>query len=300
MNRVIGILLVLGFFSGCVCGRRSIDHSVDTLSSKSAPDGWSEVVRYPALDRVFYHPNRRVYCTPDQDGLKYEKVRFPSADGTMLSGWFIPATTPALGTVIHFHGNAQNMTAHYNFVSWVPEGGFNLFVFDYRGYGSSAGRPTRKGVYQDSVAAIKYIKTRKDIDRDKIIVLGQSIGGTNALAAVGANRFDGIAGVVIDSAFSSYKDVSKDHVTAVLGPMAGSLIGNAFSPLCVVDKISPIPLIIIHGTADRIVPYYHGKALHAKAKAPKELWTLKNARHTAALGQYRQQMIPRLLKLFRV
>lgn len=216
----------------------------------------------------------------------------------MLSGWFIPATTPALGTVIHFHGNAQNMTSHYSFVSWLPRNGFNLFVFDYRGYGSSDGTPTREGVYQDSVAAIRCVRARGDIDRDKIIVMGQSLGGANAIAVVGRNRFDGIVGVVIDSAFSSYEEVGKNHVGLLLKPLAGSLLSNAYSPIDFVAEISPIPLIIIHGTADRVVPYYHGKRLHEKAKAPKELWTVKTGRHTEAFSRYRREMIPRLLKRF--
>jgi len=270
MNRVIVAFLACLSFSGCA-----------------------------GVDRAFYHPDAKVYRTPAREGLRYEEVRFPSRDGTMLSGWFVPASAPVLGTVIHFHGNARNMTSHYSFVSWLPRSGFNLFVFDYRGYGSSDGTPTRKGVYQDSVAAIEYVKARDDIDRAKIIVMGQSLGGANAIAAVGGNRFDGIVGVVIDSAFSSYEDVGKDHVGSLLKPLAGSLLGDSYSPIQVVDKISPVPLIIIHGTADRVVPYYHGRRLHEKAKDPKELWTVKNGRHTEALIRYRQAMVPRLLKRFR-
>jgi len=93
---------------------------------------------------LFYQPDRKIYDTPDRHGLKYEEVSFQSKDGTGLSGWFVPAVGKPKGTVIHFHGNAQNMTAHFGFVSWLPEQGFNLFVFDYRGYGKSAGKPDRR------------------------------------------------------------------------------------------------------------------------------------------------------------
>jgi uncharacterized protein len=271
MNRVIIALTACVFFSGCA-----------------------------SVDGVFYYPNKKVYRTPAGEGLAYEEVRFASSDGTKLSGWFVPAVAaPAAGTVIHFHGNAQNMTSHYSFVSWVPHNGFNLFVFDYRGYGASEGSPDREGVIQDSAAAIKYVQARDDVDRNKIIVLGQSLGGANAIAAVGGNEFDGIVGVVVDSAFSSYEDVGKDHVWRLFKPLVGWLIGDAFNPIDYVDKIAPTPLVVIHGTADSVVPYYHGPRLHARAKEPKELWTVDNGRHTDALTRHEAEMIPRLLKRFR-
>jgi fermentation-respiration switch protein FrsA (DUF1100 family) len=254
-------------------------------------------VALAGLDNVFYHPTATEYTTPAKDGYAYEEVTFTSADGTKLSGWFIPATGKAHGTVIHFHGNAQNMSAHYSFVNWLPASGFNLFVFDYRGYGKSEGKISRQGVYEDSVAAVKAIKARTDIDQTKLIIFGQSIGGANALAVAGSNKFEGIVGVAAESAFSSYKSVAGDHV-GLLKPFAWLLIGNKHSPKKVVQNISPIPLVLIHGTADQVVPYKHAQKLLETAKEPKALWTIKNGRHTEALGRYKQQFAPRLHKLF--
>lgn len=248
---------------------------------------------HAGLDSVFYLPDHRIYGTPARDGYAYENVRFNSADGTSLHGWFIPARGMALGTVVHFHGNAQNMTAHYSFVSWLPATGFNLFLFDYRGYGESGGKPSRQGVYEDSVAALEYVKSRTDIDQDKIIVFGQSIGGANALAVVGRNEFDGIAGVATDSAFSSYKRIACDH-TFLLKPLAFCLIGNKHSPERYVVNISPTPLLIIHGTHDPVAPYKHAKRLYEKAEEPKQLWTVKGGGHTSALGADRMTYAPRL------
>ena len=86
---------------------------------------------------IFYQPDRVVYETPAAAGLKFEEVRFASDDGTRLSGWMIPsadaaAPRSAKGTVIHFHGNAQNMTAHWRFAGWLAQRGFNVFVFGDR------------------------------------------------------------------------------------------------------------------------------------------------------------------------
>jgi len=256
------------------------------------------VIAWAGLDNVFYYPDNRGYTTPAADGYKYEEVQFQSKDGTKLSGWFIPAKGKALGTVVHFHGNAQNMSAHYSFVAWLPANGFNLFVFDYRGYGKSEGKISRQGVYEDAVAAVEYIKTRTDIDQNKIILFGQSIGGANALAVAGNNRFQGIAGIATDSAFSSYKGVAMDH-TFLLKPLAALLISNKLSPKHTVQNIAPVPLLIIHGTDDQVVPYKHAQVLLEKAGEPKALWTVQGGQHTEALGPYREKYAPKLLARFK-
>ncbi|MBM4152602.1 MAG: alpha/beta hydrolase [Kiritimatiellaceae bacterium] len=256
-------------------------------------------IAWAGLDRhVFYYPDHQEYTTPEADGYAYEEVQFLSRDGTQLSGWFIPAQGKALGTVIHFHGNAQNMSAHYSFVSWLPANGFNLFVFDYRGYGKSKGTISRKGVYEDSVAAVETIKKRTDIDQSKIILFGQSIGGANALTVAGKNRFDGVVGIATDSAFSSYKGVALDHTT-LLKPLVLILISNRFSPKPVVDQIAPVPLLLIHGTADDVVDYRHATILFEAANEPKELWTIDGGQHTEALGPYSKEYLPKLLARFK-
>lgn len=245
------------------------------------------------LDSLFYHPDHHVYRTPGQDGYAFEDISFTSADGTKLSGWFIPAKGKAHGTVVHFHGNAQNMSAHYSFVSWLPANGFNLFTFDYRGYGKSEGAPSREGVYEDSVAALNYIKSRTDIDQEKLIVFGQSIGGANAIAVVGKNGFEGVVGVATDSAFSTYKSVAAEHA-GWLKPFAYCLVGNKLSPKKYIGGISPTPVLIIHGTQDRVASFKHAERLYKAAGEPKELWKLEGGHHTSALGSGKTEYAPKL------
>ncbi|MFC1468053.1 alpha/beta hydrolase [Verrucomicrobiota bacterium] len=251
------------------------------------------------MDQNFYFPDRKVYRTPADDELEFEEVQFSSADGTRLNGWFIPAQGEALGTVVHFHGNAQNMTAHYSFVSWLPKNGFNLFVFDYRGYGKSEGHPTRDGVHQDSEAAVRYIKSRTDIDQSRIILFGQSIGGANAIAVLGANDFGGIAGIAVESAFSCYRRVASDHITILARPLIPLIVRQTYSPIKAVKDISPIPILFIHGTKDKIVPCYHSERLFEKAGEPKALWKIEGGWHTEALATYEKEYQPRLLRQFK-
>jgi fermentation-respiration switch protein FrsA (DUF1100 family) len=251
---------------------------------------------------LFYYPDGHVYSTPDKLGLPYKETWFSSADGTRLQGWFIPATTPvpALGTVVHFHGNAQNMTSHYQFVAWLPAEGFNVFVFDYRGYGASGGKkPTRQGTFEDGVAALAHVAGRPDVDPRRLIIYGQSLGGALALAVAGETHPCGVRAVIAESAFSTYRGAAGDAVGAIpalgwlLRPLAWLLVSGGHNPAAAVAEISPVPLLLIHGTADHVVPYRHGERLVAQAREPKCLLTMPGAGHTAAadVPEIRRQIV---------
>ncbi len=245
---------------------------------------------------MFYYPDREEYDSPDRVGLAYEQVFFNSADGTRLSGWFIPAVgvaspRDAKGTVIHLHGNAQNMTAHWSFAEFVPSRGYNLFAFDYRGYGDSDPvRPSPKGVFEDSVAALDYLRSRTDIDTGKLFVFGQSLGGMLAIAASGASP-KGIRAVLAEAPFHSYSQTVKDKM-----PGSGLVLDDAWTATAFVANIAPIPLLLIHGTSDVIVPYTHSVRLLAEAGEPKRLITIERGDHVDAMTRrhgrkYQDEMI---------
>lgn len=233
----------------------------------------------------FYYPDRRLYSTPADAGLAFERVTFASQDGTQLAGWFIPATgyrdpKNTKGTVIQFHGNAQNMSAHWQFVSWLPQRGYNVFVFDYRGYGASQGSPEPKGVFEDSSAALSYLRSRPDIDPERLLVLGQSLGGTNAIAVVGAGNRAGVKGMAIESTFYSYSSIANDKFSG-----AGALVDDSYSADRYIGALAPIPLLLLHGTADPVIPYQHSLRLLDQAQAPKTMITVAGGGHIEALTE---------------
>jgi len=254
--------------------------------------------------RFFYYPDHRVYQTPRQAGLEFEEVSFTSSDGTPLTGWFIPARGKAIGTVIHFHGNAQNMTAHFSFVNWLPAEGFNVFTFDYRGYGHSGGTPQRRGIHNDCIAAMEYITTRPGIDQNTLVIFGQSLGGANALAVLGEKRYDGVKAAAIDSTFYSYRTLVRDRIEKIpllwiaKWPLSFLVISNSHSPGSSVQNISPTPLLLIHGTADRVIPYHHAQDLFNKAREPKQLWTVQGGNHTDAFSLYSSSYRKSLVQFF--
>lgn len=256
-----------------------------TTTAAPARRWWMPLAALPlfllggCVQSMFYYPDRVRYETPDALGLRYENVRFTSADGTRLSGWFIPAAgradpKAAKGTVVHFHGNAQNMSSHWRFVAWLPAQDYNVFVFDYRGYGESDGEPEPRGVFEDSNAALDHVRARADVDASRLFVFGQSLGGTNAIAAVGSGNRAGVKAVAIESTFYSYRSIANDKL-----PGAGLLVRDDYAASKFVAAIAPIPLLLIHGTADAVIPHHHSQRLLADAKEPKQLLEVPGAGH---------------------
>ncbi len=235
------------------------------------------------MDWTFYHPDHVLYGTPASEGLHYEDVAFQAKDGTRLSGWFIPAagvSNPhnAKGTVIYFHGNAQDMSFHWRFVSWLPRRGFNVFIFDYRGYGKSEGAPDPGGLFDDSNSALDYVRARPDVDPNRLLVFGQSLGGTNAIAAIGAGNRSGVRAVAIEATFYSYSTIASEKVFG-----GGLLMDDTYSAANYIARIAPIPLLLLHGTADTVVPYDHSARLFAMAGEPKNLIAVEGGGHIEAM-----------------
>jgi fermentation-respiration switch protein FrsA (DUF1100 family) len=231
------------------------------------------------VSNLFYYPDQRVYSQPDHP---YEDVHFQSRDGTGLHGWWLPASGgESASTVVYFHGNAANLTGHYPQIAWLPAAGFNVFLFDYRGYGQSQGSPTRKGVYEDSRAALAWAVNRSDT----VFVLGQSLGGANAMAVLGRNKFPAVKAVVLDSTFYSYRSIVRNKIGAmpvlryVKWPLSFLVIGNAYSGGPVVDRIAPVPIRLYHGTADRVIPSHQTEMIYARAKAFSRVTFIEGGQH---------------------
>jgi hypothetical protein len=106
------------------------------------------------VERMFFYPDSAQYTRPEQFGLRHEDVSITTADGSRLHGWWLPAKGQALGSVLHLHGNAANVSNHLPLVAWLPGTGFNVLMLDYRGFGRSEGRPTLDGVVDDAAAAL--------------------------------------------------------------------------------------------------------------------------------------------------
>jgi fermentation-respiration switch protein FrsA (DUF1100 family) len=216
-------------------------------------------------------------------------VEFKAADGTALFAWFLPARGEPKATVLYLHGNAQNISAHFPNVAWMPAAGFNVLAIDYRGYGGSEGKPTLPGVQLDIDAAMRVLLQRPDVDPDRIVVFGQSLGGALAIHYVAHSAYrKHVKAVVVDSPFSDYRQVAQEKladlfITWPLQWLPTFTVNNDYSPKASVAALSPIPLLLIHGERDGVVPPHHSQVLFETAQEPKALWSIPDVGHIGAV-----------------
>jgi uncharacterized protein len=239
------------------------------------------------VEGMFFHPDDRAPSPPAGLPTPPQDLWFRAADGTKLHAWWLPAAQ-ARATIVHAHGNAQNIGHHLPFVSWLPAAGFHVLTFDYRGFGQSQGEPSLQGVVQDLRAAIA--EARRQARGLRLVLLGQSLGGATALRAAAQEQNAGaadIAAVVADSPFASYRGVAQDAAgrgpLGWIAPLALKALPDASQdPLAAVAQLRS-PLLLIHGTADRVIAVEHSLRLHEAAREPKALWRIEGGEHIDAL-----------------
>ncbi|QTN34266.1 alpha/beta hydrolase [Akkermansiaceae bacterium] len=243
-------------------------------------------------NKLFYFPTRDEPATPAKWGFRYDDIDFLSTDGTKLHGWFMPAKAArAKGTVVFSHGNAGSIGHHLGFVLWLVEAGYQVFMYDYRGFGKSGGELDRKGMVEDVKGAFAYVAARKDVDAGKLISFGHSLGGAKSVAALSEKQPEGLRAIVIDGTFSSYQAMAR----IVGGEYGARLITDDLSPKDFIGKLSDTPLLVVHGDRDQVVPIAQGKQLFDLASEPKTFFEVKGGSHGDSLarneGAYRKRML---------
>jgi len=245
---------------------------------------------------LFFQPMKPLVRTPDAAGLAWENLSLRAADGMPLTAWFLPATGGVpRGTILFLHGNAENISTHLGAVFWLPARGFQVLLLEYRGYGESGGTPSLAGMQLDIDAAISALRARPDVDATRLVLLGQSLGGALALyySAHGPQR-DRLQAVVADSALSSYRNITREKLDAswLTWPLQWPLsftVDDRYSPIRSMDRIAPVPVLLIHGQADTIVPPHHAQLLFDAARPPREIWLVPGVGHIAVLQQPAQR-----------
>jgi fermentation-respiration switch protein FrsA (DUF1100 family) len=216
-----------------------------------------------ALGALLYFPSRKILQAPADAGLAVDELELATEDGQRLHGWWIAGREPALGHLLFCHGNAGNIGDRVPNAALLTAAGFDVLLFDYRGYGRSSGRPDERGTYRDARAALAALLRRPGVDRGRVFYLGESLGGAVALAlAVGCPP----RGLILQSTFTSIRDAARAHYPFI--PTV--LIPDAYPSLRLIGRLT-VPVLVLHGDRDDIVPLAHGQALFAAAGEPKRI-----------------------------
>lgn len=222
--------------------------------------------------RLMYFPDGRVPA-PRQVGLAgVESVRFPTADGLELAGWFVPAGAQANATVLVFNGNAGNRAYRAPLAAALAAHGLNVLLFDYRGYGGNSGSPTETGLAADARAARAYLADRPDVDAARLVYFGESLGTG---VAVGLAAEQPPAALILRSPFTSMADVGAYHYPILPVRL---LLRDRFASRDTIGRVRA-PVLVIAGDRDDIVPLEHSRRLYDAAPSPKELVIITGASH---------------------
>lgn len=227
---------------------------------------------YSEIENYFiFYPQKSFDYMPDEYHLNYRDVYFITNDNIQLHGWFFPKENEK-PVLIFCHGNAGNISHRIDNIKLLVERGFQVFIFDYRGYGKSSGSPSEEGIYRDGRAAYDYLVNIEKVSPEKIILFGRSLGGS---VAIDVSLKRDVRSIIIESAFLSTREMAKKMFPfSLISPLLPVNYNN-------IEKIPDIsvPKLIIHGEDDSIVPFYMGKRLYESAKEPKFFFPIKGAGH---------------------
>jgi fermentation-respiration switch protein FrsA (DUF1100 family) len=226
--------------------------------------------------RLMYFPMGEVLEPASVGVTRVELVTFPTSDGLRLHGWFFPAPpSPARFTIVVFNGNAGNRSYRAPLATALQERGHAVLLFDYRGYGGNPGTPTESGLKEDARAARAFIIGRPDVDPERVVYFGESLG-TGVAVTLAAEHPP--AALVLRSPFMSMVDVGRMHYPIV--PVRWLLRDRYDSG----ERIARIrsPLLVIAGDRDGVIPLEQSRRLYDAAPSPKKLLIVPGADHNDA------------------
>lgn len=239
-------------------------------------------------DRLAFPGWRAAVPDPRALGLAGERLSVELPHGTTLVGWYLPPLVPAAAFpgLLWFYGNGENLGAIWPIIRDFRPQQAAVLVLDYPGYGASGGRTTEGGIYATGDAAYGALAARPGVDPSRIYVYGRSLGTTVATQVAASHK---TAGLILESPFTSALDMAKRHYAFFPTRLLRLRLDNRAT----IQRVR-CPVLVFHGTADRIVPLDFGRQVAAAAPGSVELVLIPGAGHndTYALGgtEYKRKL----------
>ena len=220
---------------------------------------------------LIYHPDNTPFVPTEWDLPQMKKILATTTDGLEITSWYHPATGKLKPTIVFFQGNTGQMGIRHEKVrSWINDG-FGVVLTGYRGYSGNPGKPTEQGLYSDARATLDKLRD-EGLRNDEIVLYGESLG-TGVAVQMAIERHFGA--VMLEAPYTSIPDVGAGQYPFV--PVSLLTI-DRFDSIAKIDQIST-PLFVMHGDADRLVPYRMGQALFEAANQPKVFISVPNGEH---------------------
>lgn len=226
------------------------------------------IIAYLLADKLIFQPQPAFFSDNDST------LKIATPNGEKVSAKFFENPN-AEYTILFSHGNAEDIFGSAPFFEKLRDAGFNVFAYDYRGYGMSEGTPSERKSYEDAETAYNYLTNDLKIAPEKIIIHGRSLGAAVSIDLASRKK---CGALIAESAFvSAFRVLTRYPI-------------YPFDKFQNLDKIKWVkcPVLFIHGKKDEIIPFWHGEKLFAEANEPKfSLW-LDEAGHNNVFGTGRQ------------
>jgi len=229
-----------------------------------------------------YHPNENNY-SDDQITVNIKKVKINTSDNIELLGWYHKKDLKKNKTVVFFHGNAGSLENRIHKLNHFQEMNVNFLIIAWRGFSGNKGKPSEKGLYEDGKSAINWLLD-KGVGEKNIIIYGESLG-TGVATHLSQNKNFG--GLILETPFTSMIDAAKIFYPYI---PVGLLLKDKFDNKSKIKNIS-IPVLIMHGEVDQIVPFFMGKKMYEIANEPKYSYFTKHDNH---MMEYDENLIKAL------
>lgn len=219
---------------------------------------------------LIYVPNTKRPLRNDFDALSMTAIQVKTKDGLLLNAWYKRAK-PKRPTVLVLHGNAGNIGTRAPLARLLMQYGYGVLLLEYRGYGGNSGKPDEQGLYLDAEAGMQYLE-KHHVDQSQIVIYGESLGTGVAtyLAYVSKNA----CAVILQSPYTTLAALARYHY-----PWIPITPWDKFDSISHI-RASKVPVLILHGTEDKVVPFEEGQALFQAANEPKKFVVLENRGHS--------------------
>ena len=241
--------------------------------------------------------NLQPYYFKNKDTLQHDftikSYYFKTESGRKINGWLLKSKTevPKI-SVFALHGNSGNLNSQYRRFIELTKYGFQIFLFDYSGFGYSEGKSTRENAVEDSYSVFDFFKNLDEIKNTPKVIYGQSIGGNFSIPVATRNQ-DDIEGLVLEGTFISFNAIANRKV-----PLLGGLVIKENDDNRLNLKNFKKPVLIIHSKEDKLIPLELGKQLYENANEPKEFFEIDRP-HISGISYYGKEISEKIDKMIK-
>jgi len=219
---------------------------------------------------LMYHPDENNYFG-DKLEVNIEKVKIKTSDNIDLLGWFHKKDLKRLKTIVYFHGNAGKLENRIHKLNHFKDMDVNFLIIAWRGFSGNEGKPSEEGLYIDGNSAIMWLKNL-GLSEEDIIIYGESLGTGIATEIAQNNNF---AGLILETPFTSMIEAAKNFYPYI--PVS-LILKDKYKNNLKIKNVN-IPVLVMHGETDQIVPFWMGEKIYEIANQPKYSYFTKYDDH---------------------